>query len=60
MKDDELKKIIFEKNSRKGRFAGTGLGMYIARKIANSLEGDILVKDSEFGGARFDVYLKKA
>ncbi len=58
--DDELKKIIFEKNSRKGRFAGTGLGMYIARKIANSLEGDILVKDSEFGGARFDVYLKKA
>lgn len=57
---DELKEIIFKKNSRKGKHAGTGLGMYIANKIAESLEGDIEVKDSDMGGARFEVTLKKA
>ncbi len=57
---DDLKEIIFEKNSRKGKYAGTGLGMFIAKKIVNSMDGDISVKDSEYGGARFDIILKKA
>lgn len=56
---DDFKDIIFQKNSRKGKFAGTGLGMYIAKKIAESIDGDISVKDSELGGARFEVKLKK-
>ena len=57
---DDLKDIIFQKNSRKGKFAGTGLGMYIAKRIAESIDGDISVKDSDMGGARFEVTLKKA
>ncbi|MFW6196554.1 MAG: PAS domain S-box protein [Thermoplasmatota archaeon] len=56
---DDLKKIIFERNSRKGKFAGTGLGMFIAKKIVESMDGEIEVKDSKYGGARFDIYLNK-
>lgn len=56
---NDLKDIIFQKNSRKEKFAGTGLGMYITKRIAESIDGDIEVKDSELGGARFDICLKK-
>jgi len=50
---------IFERGYKKGRNSGSGLGMYLVKKIAESYGGSVEVKDSELGGARFDVHLRK-
>lgn len=55
---DEEKGKIFERGYRWGDSAGSGLGMYLVKEIAEHYGGYIEVKDSELGGARFDVYLK--
>ncbi|MEF8874492.1 MAG: PAS domain S-box protein [Candidatus Thermoplasmatota archaeon] len=57
---DEMKEKIFEKGSRSGKDAGTGLGMYMVKEISEKYGGNVEVKDSELGGARFDVKMKKA
>ncbi|MFP4608945.1 MAG: ATP-binding protein [Candidatus Natronoplasma sp.] len=57
---DQDKEKIFEKGFKKGENSGSGLGMYLVKRITNMYGGRIEVKDSELGGARFDVYLKKA
>ncbi|MFW6041256.1 MAG: PAS domain-containing protein, partial [Thermoplasmatota archaeon] len=54
---DETKEKILEKGFRKGENAGSGLGLYIVKEIANKSGGKIEVKDSEFGGVRIDVTL---
>ncbi|MFW5927660.1 MAG: PAS domain S-box protein [Thermoplasmatota archaeon] len=56
---DYVKSKIFEKGFKSGDNAGTGLGLYIADSIAKSYDGEIKVKDSDLGGARFDVLFKK-
>ncbi len=56
---DEYKDRIFEKGFKRGYGSGTGLGMYIVKEIINIYDGEIEVKDSEMGGARFDLYLQK-
>ena len=56
---DDVKEKIFEKGFKKGENAGSGLGMYLAKEIGESYDGNVEVKDSELGGARFDVYLKR-
>lgn len=56
---DDFKPFIFEKGHKMGRSAGSGLGMYLTRRILNSYGGDIEVADSELGGARFTVTLRK-
>ncbi len=56
---DEDKDKIFERGFKKGHNGGSGLGMYIVKKIAESYDASIELKDSELGGARFDIHLKR-
>ncbi|MFP4050724.1 MAG: MASE3 domain-containing protein [Thermoplasmata archaeon] len=56
---DQDKEKRFEKGYKKGETAGTGLGLYLIKVIVKNYGGDVEVKDSELGGARFDVILKK-
>ncbi|MFW6305303.1 MAG: PAS domain S-box protein, partial [Candidatus Saliniplasma sp.] len=53
------KEDIFYRGYTTDKKRGTGLGMFIVRMLLNSYGGRIEVKDSDMGGARFDVYLKK-
>ncbi|MEF8832188.1 MAG: PAS domain S-box protein [Candidatus Thermoplasmatota archaeon] len=57
---DEMKDKIFEKGFKDGESSGTGLGLYMVKEIAESYGGSVEVKDSEMGGARFDIALEKA
>ncbi len=57
---DELKEKIFERGYKKGKTSGSGLGMYLVKKIAESYGGKVEVKDAAIGGARFDVRLGKS
>lgn len=56
---DEKKEHIFEKGYKIGETAGSGLGTYLVKQIAQSYGGGVEVGDSELGGARFDVHLQK-
>jgi len=56
---DEMKDKIFDRGFKKGENAGSGLGMYLVKEIVESYDGSIEVKDSELGGARFDIHLKR-
>ncbi|MFW6197177.1 MAG: sensor histidine kinase, partial [Thermoplasmatota archaeon] len=57
---EKIKDNIFCKGFKGDESEGSGLGMYMVKEIANNYGGDVVVKDSELGGARFDVKLKKA
>jgi len=54
---DEVKENIFGSVFKRGEEAGSGLGMYLVKEIVKSYDGSIEVKDSELGGARFDVHV---
>ncbi len=56
---DEMKDKIFEKGFKRGKTAGTGLGLYIVNEIVDNYGGSIEVKDSDLGGACFDIRLEK-
>ena len=56
---DELKDKIFVKRYRREGSEGSGLGLYLVKEIAENYEGNIKLKGSELGGARFDITLKK-
>ncbi len=56
-KEDREK--IFKKGYRKGEAGNSGLGLYLVKKIAENYRGSVKVRDSELGGARLDVHLKK-
>ena len=51
----EDRERIFEKFERLGReeAGGSGLGLYISRRLARAMGGDIIVEDSDGPGARF-------
>ncbi|KXB05391.1 hypothetical protein AKJ50_01055 [candidate division MSBL1 archaeon SCGC-AAA382A13] len=55
----EGRKKIFERGYRKGDTGGSGLGLYLVKEIAESYEGRVEVENSELGGAKVDVYLRK-
>lgn len=57
---DEKKKKILEKGFKSGEKGGSGLGMYLVKEIVDNYEGVLEIKDSELGGARFDIHLKRA
>jgi len=57
---DDKKEKILEKGFTDGKSGGSGLGMYLVKKIVESYHGNLEVKDSELGGARFDIILKRA
>ncbi|MFW6040434.1 MAG: PAS domain S-box protein [Thermoplasmatota archaeon] len=56
---DKIKNRIFEKGFRSGENSGSGLGMYMVKEIIENYGGSTSVDDSEYGGARFDICLKK-
>lgn len=56
---DGEKREVFDRGYRGGGEGGTGLGLYLAKELVESYGGSIEVKDSELGGARFDVHLEK-
>jgi len=56
---DEDKEKIFERGFKSGDTGGSGLGMYLVKEIAENYGGSIEVKDSEMGGARLDIHLRK-
>ncbi|MFW6375830.1 MAG: PAS domain S-box protein [Thermoplasmatota archaeon] len=57
---DEEKKKIFKKGYTTDEERGTGLGMFLVKTLLKIYEGEIEVKDSEMGGTKFNVTLKKA
>ncbi len=57
---DEDKEKIFERGYKKGKDMGSGMGLYLVKKIAESYGGSVEIKNSELGGARFDVHINKA
>jgi signal transduction histidine kinase len=61
--EDEYKKKVFEKFYRLGneatkRAKGTGLGLYLTKKIVETLGGNIFIKNNIAGGSNFTVQLK--
>lgn len=57
---DEEKEAVFEKfyrigNEQTRKTQGTGLGLYICRKIVEDHKGQILVKDNQPAGSKFVV-----
>ncbi len=56
---EEDKEKVFKKGFRAGEKAGSGVGMYLVKEIVKSYGGSVEIKDSELGGVRVDVHLKK-
>lgn len=61
--EDEYKKKVFEKFYRLGneatkRAKGTGLGLYLTKKIVETLGGNIFIQNNTNGGSNFTVQLK--
>ncbi|MFP4142995.1 MAG: PAS domain S-box protein [Thermoplasmata archaeon] len=56
---DDKKDVIFEKGYTTDEERGTGLGMFLVKMLLEIYEGDIKVRDSQLGGARFDIFLKR-
>ena len=56
---DEIKDKIFEKRFSYGEWKGSGLGLYIVKKIIERYGGSINVEDNEPNGAVFIIKLKK-
>ena len=57
---DEDKDKIFDKGFTTDEKRETGLGMFLVETLLDIYGQDIEVKDSELGGVRFDITLKKA
>ncbi|MFW5912533.1 MAG: PAS domain-containing protein [Candidatus Hadarchaeota archaeon] len=55
---DEEKDKIFQKGYKGEGSSGSGLGMRLVKSIVESYGGKVEARDSEMGGARFDVYLR--
>ncbi|MEF8835195.1 MAG: hybrid sensor histidine kinase/response regulator [Candidatus Thermoplasmatota archaeon] len=56
---DGEKEKIFQKGYTTDGNGSMGLGLFLVKKILEMYDGNIEVKDSELGGARFNVILKK-
>ena len=58
----EDRQRVFEKFERLGRSGdgGSGLGLYISRRLARAMHGELVVGESPEGGAMFTLSLPKA
>ncbi len=57
---DRSKEKIFEKGYHREDSSGSGLGMYMVKRIVEEYGGRVEVNDSGLGGSEFDVYLERA
>ncbi|MFO7792232.1 MAG: HAMP domain-containing sensor histidine kinase [Candidatus Saliniplasma sp.] len=55
-----IEENLFDFGVKKGDNAGTGLGLSYVKEIVEMYDGSIEVKESESGGARFDIEFVKA
>jgi len=51
---------VFHRGFKSGETGGTGIGLFVVLEIAKGYGGSVEVKESELGGARFDVHLLKS
>ncbi len=56
---EEKRETIFDKGYTTDGERGTGLGLFLVKKLMEIYRGKIEVKDSDMGGARFDIHMKK-
>lgn len=56
---DDKKEAVFDRGYTTDDERGTGLGMFLVKMLLESYGGSIELKDSDMGGARFDVHLKR-
>lgn len=56
--EDEKEKI-FDKGYTTDKDRGTGLGLFLVKNLLEIYDGSVEVKDSELGGARFDIHLNR-
>lgn len=54
---DNSKAKLYDKDFKAGESAGSGLGMYLVKRIVDKYDGTLEIKDSELGGAKFEVSL---
>ena len=55
---EKVRKGLFSKRKKGKVSTGLGLGTYLIKRIAENYGGIVSCKDSELGGARFDVMLR--
>ncbi len=56
---EKNKDKIFDRSWSGKNSRGSGLGLHLVKKIAETYGGDVELNESDLGGARFDVYLEK-
>jgi len=55
-----IKENLFEFGIKMGDNAGTGLGLSFVKEVVERYDGSIDIKESDLGGARFDIKFVKA